>query len=378
MKLKKNLTPKKTPLNKKAVVEIQFNWIFIMIVGAIILMFFITIVVQQSRQSNKKIAASITFDMSSIFSGAQISTNTEHIVDIPPLNLHFECDNNSGYSSYRIEDSERPIGDSLVVFSPSYIYGKGRKLLTWSVDWNAPYRVTNFLFLSTPLMRYLIWNGTNGNARGLFDDLPDKMMKDNDIYQTVAGISNMNNYKVRIVKLYESGFDPYNDIVNAPVDLQYMAGTDLTMVYIDPQNSPSRDSLNEWGHIYFFKSNGIQFELVGRTYYFDRASIYGAIFSETYENYNCNMNKAFERLFYVTKIYESRAQGLLDHFSTSSDPQNCFSKILTAKNYLTSIKTASQNGFFTTDTEASTFYQNVVDLKTQNKNIQRHSCPVIY
>ncbi len=93
--------------SKKASVEIQFNWIFILIAGGLILIFFFSIVMKQSEVSKSKIAASISVDMGSIFKGAQVGTDTEHLVDMPPVNLEFVCED--GYSGYRVENAEESI-----------------------------------------------------------------------------------------------------------------------------------------------------------------------------------------------------------------------------------------------------------------------------
>lgn len=362
--------------SKKSIIEIQFNWIFIMIVGAIILIFFISIVIQQSKVSSQKLAASVSLDIGSIFSGAQVSTNTEHIVEIPPFDIFMVCDNETGYSSYRIKTSETALGDSLITFAPEYIIGSGRELLTWSLDWNAPYRVTNFLYLTSPVMKFIVINGSLiGQEKYVYDNLPDKSNKGQSFYSDLSLVDNTNNYKVKIIKLYDSNIlTPETYSFPVPSELDYMDVSDLNLIYFVPSDVSSQGALTASGIVYFYKKNGSVFSYYGKSMYIGEAGFFGAIFSDSLESYNCNMEKAFKRWKILNNVYHQKAQSLVDYFSTHSDPQNCQAKISDADTILMQI--ASLPKF--SEASVSTVSDMITNLKNQNKMIQRYSCPVIY
>jgi len=61
-------------IKKKGVIEVQFNWIFILIIGAIILFFFFSIVKTQKTVSEKKISTTVRRDIRAILTGAGVST----------------------------------------------------------------------------------------------------------------------------------------------------------------------------------------------------------------------------------------------------------------------------------------------------------------
>ena len=69
--------------NKKAMIEIQFHWIFILIVGAVILLFFATMIYRQKTVSETGISADVLVNLESIISGSMISTKTLNLLDIP-------------------------------------------------------------------------------------------------------------------------------------------------------------------------------------------------------------------------------------------------------------------------------------------------------
>ena len=144
--------------NKKAMIEIQFHWIFILIVGAVILLFFATMIYRQKTVSETGISADVLVNLESIISGSMISTKTLNLLDIPKGTeiSYKDC------NQYEVGPYNKQTG-TIVMFAPKKI--AGRKLVTWALDWNVPYRVTNFLYLTSDDVRYI-----------LVDDVPSSYM----------------------------------------------------------------------------------------------------------------------------------------------------------------------------------------------------------
>ena len=57
---------------KKAQIQVTFNWVYILIAGAVILLFFIGIVVKQKAVSEENLATDVVRVMESIFTGAGV------------------------------------------------------------------------------------------------------------------------------------------------------------------------------------------------------------------------------------------------------------------------------------------------------------------
>ena len=71
--------------NNKRAVEIQFNWIFILIVGALILVFFMMLVNRQRDISDIKLAVELLDDLEQIMTGQRVTVNRQDIIDMPLL-----------------------------------------------------------------------------------------------------------------------------------------------------------------------------------------------------------------------------------------------------------------------------------------------------
>jgi len=281
---------------------------------------------------------------------------------MPPLDLIFECDDTTLYSSYRVKKSEDiEMGDSLIVFSPMLVSGKGRQVVTWSLPWNTPYRATNFLYLTTPSYRYVVVRDDpdTGKAEKVYNDLPDMITK--SFKNTLAEVDDKNNRKVRIITFSGS-------TINVPPALHSMDDKDVTLVKIQPVEG----GVEGWGTATFYEKNGTMFGETGETKYLGEASMYGAIYSDSINNYECNMGKGYKRLKLLTEVYKERTSGLETYYSNNADPQNCVGKLQTANGILSNIIS------MTNVRQAESHYAQMVQLEDENKNIQRYSCPVVY
>ena len=89
---------------KKGQISIGFHWIYILIAGAIILMFFIGLAVRQKAVAEEKISATVVRTLEGILTGAGLSEQTTHYTELPELEISFNCDD-EGYSDYAIRTS---------------------------------------------------------------------------------------------------------------------------------------------------------------------------------------------------------------------------------------------------------------------------------
>ncbi|MBW2977587.1 hypothetical protein KY331_01960 [Candidatus Woesearchaeota archaeon] len=275
-----------TKLNKKAQME-HFNWIFVLVAGTIILIFFITIVQKQGMISQTKLAASIRTDIAAILTGAGVTPDTTNILTMPKTPISFTCDA-EGYSDFEIAKTgvnKRTPFD--VIFAPDLV--KGPTLVTWSREFKLPFKVMNFLYLTDAQVRYiLVFNPENSFAERIEAELPDEITK--EIRTSTLGIADKNNYKVKFIF--------FTDVDrNAASTFRTMPDKDVTAIKVSQSN------------IEFYKKTGAFFTLQGTTPVLKTEEdifIYGAIFSEDKTFFECNIKKAIKRLAVVAKVFADR------------------------------------------------------------------------
>lgn len=348
---------------KKAVIEVQFNWIFVLIVGALILAFFLGIVLKQKELSQGKLGVRLAADLETITTGAEVSKGTAQPIRVPGLGIHF--DSEGCLRRYTIGGGTKQYKEK-IIFAPSRI--EGTEVLAWTLDWNLPYRITNFLYLTSPFMRYiLVAAAFDDFAANINNTLPDRVYK--EVISDPTAVQDQNNYKVRLIF-----FPTYTGQIIVPNSLEYMKNEDVTALSItasDPQHTT----------VEFYEKSGTNFQHVGTVDTAQLESLYGAIFTDDYEMYYCNLREAFRKMYLVTTVIHNRTNMLYNEVSLSS---GCIDEYAFA---LTSLDTlyAESQGLYSefpgglSGTRIDTVLDEAfVNLEQYNKNLQLQSCPEMY
>lgn len=324
-------------MKKKGVIELQFDWIFVIIAGAVILLFFGMLVNKQRDVS--EVRSQITFqkNLQTILVGAEVDKYTVNVVKVPDREIDYSCE---GFSVASLGAFKQR-----VTFAPDLIKSKTRKMITWSLDWRVPFRVTNFLYVTSPEVKYYIVDDddvTNEDsiADQLFNLLPDKL--DKELIVNVNSASGEGNYKVKFVF-----FTPLPRSLSSNFD-------DVNAIYVN-------GDLDGYGTIEFFEGNNLQSK--GTSKYLKKEMLIGAVFAEDKEIYDCQVKKAKEILGRVAEVYAKRTEKIR---SSTDDYCKTFygglvNKFRGLKNDdLGNVNSVSEG------------------IENSNENIQINSCPLVY
>jgi len=334
-------------MNKRGQFEIQFNWIFVLAVGAIILLFFSVIMIKQKGASEQTTNIFVLRNLEAILAGAEVSTGTVNFVDVPKVEIGFECNRYSiGSASKRFE--------IMNVFVPSKI--KSNKLITWTLDWNLPYRVTNFLYLTSPTIKYVLI-GNNDLAFSVNKNIPKELNK--ELIGSIADVVNKDDGKVRFVYFN----DGVSDGSNVPSEFSKMSDKDVTALKVNGNK--------DTGFVEFFKKKGEEFVSSGTSYYLKEPSLIGAIFTDDIKMYDCVMKNVFKKLNIVTRIYQKKTESLKNYYISQGDSCANYHKS-TDINIILGASTEFSPANIENINSASKA------LKQQNKQAQLYSCALIY
>lgn len=280
-------------MEKKAQMEFTFHWIYIAIAGAIILLFFTGIVVRQSRVSEEKLSSEVTRIMESILTGAGVSEKTKNIIDASGLVryiLYFDCD--AGVSEFGIVGKPSRSQNAIdPIFAPKELWGT--KIITWSLPYQFPFKVTDFLFVSSSNIQYYIvgddpvfinefLNATEAFNRRFVLELNE--------------IDASGNIQVRIIDV--GGM--HVPAVGIPNSLRSFKDKDVTAVVFGSARREADFYVKDDTSWKKLNSEPVRIVSLGGE---RDAAKYAAIFSGDDKTYRCNMGKAFRRLELVTEAY---------------------------------------------------------------------------
>lgn len=337
--------------SRKGAVEIQFNWILVLIIGAMILAFFFSVASKQKALSEKKIGAELTAELDLLFTGQGVSSNTISEMDIPNTPIMMSCED------YSVFGVPRRLGNT-ILFSPDAIEGKS--MVGFTTSWTVPYRVTNFFYLTTPAVKYYFVGAEDQLREELEELLPEQLDAEFIAEDGVASLEYQNNPHVTFVF--------FKELEAVPVLLQKAKDSAVTAV----QLQGGLLSLDSFNQAMFYQKKGLSWNMMssdsGLTAFpvIEQAGVLGAIFSTSPQRYECGMDRALQKLKHIASIISQRASSL------AAQRPDC--SVLEENDILPSM--ASDAG----DLPAA---KRIVEqakngLPPRNQNALRSSCPTLY
>ncbi len=292
---------------KKAQVDIQFNWIFILIVGAIILSFFVSVAIWYKGMQEQKINGEIVTKLDSLFTTAKESPRTARYTSIPKVSLTFTCDPNE-CSTYGCPSAFSGGGVSMpteteVIFTRKNF--EASNIITWSLEWNLPYKIANFLYLTHDGIRYVIvYDDAHANVA---HDINVLLAENSYIIKESINIDNedfllinKNDAFVRIIVFADVGSVSEQAVAASLGDAMW------DIIYVDGSE--------DVGTISYYDGN---------TPYISLPMLIGGIFSENAAFFNCNIYKAGIQARLVSSVYLRRTMYLEQYFNEENNMNYC-------------------------------------------------------
>lgn len=355
--------------SRKGIIEVSFSWIFILLAGTVILGLFVYIGFNQGNFFKTLINADMLKDLNAIFVAAQVSKNTAAIFSIPSTDLSFSC------NSYGIEGVSHSLSGQFV-FAPDRL--DTDKIISWSKPWSLGFRITNFLYLTSPYIKYYIgYRPSNSKsaelAHEIYDDFPKHLTKELLPLDASVTIENQNYEKIIILLLDIHPDDTINTIIYDSDNFKNYQRDEIIFVYADELDTQTIEGSLMVSLYFKDKYNDlIGPPKIGSTYakmkIYDVSSLYGAFISGNYEQTLCMLGRAFERAEDVVEVYNYRTykfQNTICLYYYDSAREE-FSKMLN------NLRPADGN-VKTTDLKF-----NIIQLIGLNELLETYSCPLIY
>ena len=328
---------------KKGAAGLQFNWIFILIAGAAVFILFSSFIARQNEISDASANALILKSLDAILSGREASAGTANIIKIPKTKIEFGC------NSYAIGGISKQL-TAISVFTPSVL--EGNEIASMTLEWSIPYRTANLVYLTNPETRH-IFIGNSDFAREIYESIPDEIGGDG--YTQVQAIQDENDAIVRIIFFDQ---DPA-----LPENLKGVENKAVTALKVNGDKTK--------GALEFFDLVGDKFVSAGKSYYIGRSALFGAVFTDNLEIYECVTKKSFDRMKVVSQVYKKKLNSLFDHYQKNGD--SC-KEHYSDENIQAIIDAAS----IFSQSSINEIDEATKNLEEQNRQAQLFSCAAIY
>ena len=338
---------------KKGVVEVQFNWLFVLIIGAVILIMFSGIIIRQKNISETSKNVLLLNNLDAIFSGSEASSGTVNVVKTPETRIEFRC------NRYSIGTLSKQLG-VMNVFPPSIL--EGDRLVSMTLDFSMPYRITNLVYITSPKYRYIFIGGDD--AREMERMMPNETFS--GIFQTLGQLRYDGENKARLVF--------FDDFLSDGSSLSFNLEGYSRLLDNDVTALNVKGSL-ESGTLEFFRKQRDTLIKIGESGYIGKESLLGAVFSDNPEIYSCVMDNVFDKANIVARVYKGKMQGIRDEYLGSNDRCSArLDSVYTLDNIDRMIAASSEFSPSNVD-EIITASKS---LQGQNKQAKLQSCATIY
>lgn len=347
-----SLNPSK---KRRAAIQVQFTWLFALLAGAVIFLFFVMFIRNLGKSSEQTFCADVREHLTTVFASAQTSLGTMNNISIPKLDIQFDC---TGYNL----PCRESFGNN-IIFSPQSI--TGHALITYARGWDMPYRSSNMLYLTQPEVRYIFFED-------IFDDmgdiLPDAVNKDVVSLTEAASLKNENSPTVRVV-VKQGNWNPDN------LDLGALKSLDSDVLSVVEVKKLSAAS--ETAEVTYFEKTGDKtykpiepaFTVIGEE------ALLGAVFSGSSELFGCTLNRALKRYMYVTEIYYLRAEEL----KSASMPTICKEKYEQARTKLLALSGEyGEIAHYMQSGSPGSITTYIGEIAALNNQLKLFSCPTLY
>lgn len=278
------------PFLKKAQVETQFHWVFVLIAGAIILAFFVSLTLWYKMQQETKLEGVLVTRLQALFSTSQESPRTAKPLQLPDYRLAFTCDPSactdySCASEFSSGGISQPT-ETDVVFTSHLL--SGTQLVTWALPWEVPFPIMNFLYLTNDRQRFVLVYDDHDIAGKTLALAVNELLQQNAYLnkQLVAftEITSLENYHDDHVRIVFFGSHP-EGLTTLLAALYEDDAYDLVIVAGDTTTGTAS-----------FSSLSVP--------YFGTALLLGALFSDDASFYTCNLHKALFRFDLMLNHYQ--------------------------------------------------------------------------
>ncbi len=327
--------------NKKGAIEIQFNWIFVLIAGFAIFLFIISLIMSQRDKADESLNLQVINKLASSITGKQQSSNAYNEIETMDTTLQFFCDVDTNYSDFKLKGGNAQSLPFQIIFAPSSL--SGTKLQTWTQEFNLPFQITTFLYMTSPSTAYVFYGQDNGQAKELYDEFPGNFTK----FMIISEDKIPNDFSKMIVVCFE------DNCPTQPPKPKY------NMIKINTYGKPT-DSV---GNISFYKA-GTPIEK--DVPFITKSAIYGAIFSNDPDYYRCEMNRAMKQFEIKRNLTEERINLMVDSGRLTELCQQTFISSKYSINRMNKIR------------DFEVLYRLAKNTETGNIDLIYAGCPLIY
>ncbi|MBU0758710.1 MAG: hypothetical protein KKF44_11690 [Nanoarchaeota archaeon] len=346
--------------HKKGAVAIQFSWIFVILIGTVIIITTFSVYSAIKRSIDGKFSYTASNYIAETLSNVKKNEKYEYSFALHGLSIEVDSDEDfCNYFSVKDSGLEGKSIEHMPLFSPNILK---ESVLTYAESIEFPFKSNYVLYLTSPRVAYVFVTSGGDSVDMLANNLPTDInseKKDDSEF-----FVNYHNYKVRFV----SEHDPEK----IDMTVSRLPDRDVTFMKVYPAEKK----------VEFYQKNGYDEDafsdkkMTGIAYYNNDVTLIAILYSESAQSYSCNMKKVMDRLSIQSVVLARRLQLVTVGLSLyCQDKLSVYEDTLLQ---LDNLKTATENVLQIDSALLSSVDSISQSIKNNNKLVIEAGCPEIY
>ncbi|MFH1331807.1 MAG: hypothetical protein ABIH63_00800 [archaeon] len=287
---------------RKGVAASVFKYIFAVVAGAIILIFFVRFAMDMTDTQKSVSNAELGFMIDESLNALTVSEDQSEPIPGDPWPSPVMLSFGKGPTCGKLSSGSYNFNIHKVVFSPLKI--DGNQIFAWTQSWYYPFEVDNFFYLSNKNSKYYLVYPSGEVAdfvRGL-DSQVTPAERHNEHFPKSFEVESISSDQVNARLAYASGKYSFVKFAffktNPPLGFK---GNYVVIDYVDCE--PDRDDDDCHGSLTFSS---------GKSFFAGKPMLYGAVLAEDFESYQCQLGRIYKRLGIILSLYSEKADLLYD------------------------------------------------------------------
>jgi hypothetical protein len=297
--------------------ELQFNWIFVLIGGAIFLGFFIALIRNFDVGETQQTTQESTQELDSYLKISSAVSDTQKIVEFKSnKQITFSCIDN--VSEYYVEGSIKSARyDYNAVFSPTGL--RNNELIIRTLVFESPFKVMPIVYVTDKRIEY-VFVGTSPVMSLLYNSMPTGVIKNTisppDVQSQLADYRD-NNYDHVVFILNDTDAETLPWVTLSDPGFHNVKDKVFAVVISTEGNRI------DYGNLIFYSYLANAFVNEGSVPFLENSLgqqksvfILGGIISHDKEIYECNLMKALKRMIIIAQLHDLRLEAFNQHYSS--------------------------------------------------------------
>lgn len=342
--------------------ELQFNWLFVLIAGAVFIGFFIALMRNHSTDVEQSSTLSARQELDSLFRVNRASVDTQKIIPFS-RKLDFSTSNISGYFVDGSDIWNRY--DYSVIFAPEYL--DGNELIIKTSSFKAPFNVMPFIFLANDDVEF-VFVGSDPVLDAIYSLMPENVtLRKVDDRSGMASFKN-NNYDHTIFVLTPTSLGN-----SMPLLVNFQSPDDNKKVYalvIDAAGGFA----DTYGQLGFYNYSKGYLQLEGQSGFIGPQLLLGAVISHNKRIYDRESQKAMNRLNLLADL---QARKVAEYSQKTQD--SCKAYYDGMAESLSYVRMLSASSRAMDQDSLLNMFNQIISIKQLNiALLQKTDCPLLY